>query len=217
MLFLTLMSFAILTVRYGVSIVLADIILGHHVIALCLHSRFFCVFLRLVLLSRFLESLNSWILCRRLYVAAMMGNSTMTGVTIPFHEVGSDVAVTDDRCLKPGTRSSSSSALSSSTSSACATPLRRRGAASSSCLSPGPVTSSSSKSTFVLSPSTSGGSSQSGKGSVRGHSHSLQILRVDLKECRALSSKKRVPYLLVFEVADLDEVSKGGSKQRTTC
>ncbi|CBZ50384.1 predicted CDS Pa_1_14030, related [Neospora caninum Liverpool] len=42
--------------------------------------------LRPVLLNLFPESLNSWILCRRLYVTAMVGTWTMTGVTIPFHE-----------------------------------------------------------------------------------------------------------------------------------
>ncbi|XP_053992242.1 uncharacterized protein LOC128883668 isoform X2 [Hylaeus volcanicus] len=43
------------------------------------------------------------------------------------------------------------------------------------------------------------------KGFTFAQSHSLQILRFIPEECRVLSTKRRAPFLLVFEIADLDE------------
>ncbi|CBZ49710.1 hypothetical protein NCLIV_001980 [Neospora caninum Liverpool] len=153
--------------------------------------------LRPVLLNLFLESLNSWILCRRLYVTAMVGTWTMTGVTIPFHEAGFDLSEWQS---VPHRRPS---------------PLRSPhaslfpAAGSGSMGSLAPQGSTRKKAFRARGEEERGPRGHAGAGAPGttrdDQIHSLQILRVDVKECRALSSKKRVPYLLVFEVADLDE------------
>ncbi|KEP62639.1 UNVERIFIED_CONTAM: phosphatidylinositol 3- and 4-kinase [Hammondia hammondi] len=153
--------------------------------------------LRPPLLSLFLESLNSWILCRRLYVTAMVGTWTMTGVTIPFHEVGFDPNESESVLHRrpPRPRSPHASFF---------TPAAPGGSVGSSASH-----GSSRKKPFAAREEERGPSGVAvagATGTTRDDQiHSLQILRIDVKECRALSSKKRVPYLLVFEVADLDE------------
>ncbi|KAL8436932.1 hypothetical protein ACSSS7_001357 [Eimeria intestinalis] len=139
--------------------------------------------LRPSLLYALCENLNSWLFCRRLFVAAHGGDFALTGVTIPLEQVGSDIT---QRRSSSSSRSSGKGGGSSSNSSSS---------------NPSNNSSRSTSSTRLLHSSSSFPAAAAALPTLP----AVQLLRIESKESRTLSSKKRAPYLLIIEVCDLDE------------
>lgn len=145
---------------------------------------------RSALIQQCLRSLDEWLFCRRTIVAASEGLFAMTGLVVPLTRFGVEPETSQKLT---GFSSTGDQGMDPQSAASLPTFSDRSGSA-------GTLSTNESSSFLVQSTPTA-----LAVRPAKSRFGSTQIVHIIVEECKVYSSKKRAPFLLLIELADLDE------------